>query len=872
MFNRMESMENRCVRKNVVQHILPILAVCALASCCGGSLPDIVSSAVNSPPVAVLVAVPAMAVTQLDDVTGEPPLEVSFDASGSFDADGIIVTFDWDFDTDGTYDLLNGGPTTNHTYSDVGQFMATVRVTDNDGLSDTDTANIQVLGAEMSPPEASGTGQVDPGNPLSVNYDATSSFDFDGEIVQYDWDMDNDGEFEIIDGGPTPSHQFPEFGTYTIRVRVTDNDGFTDTYEIVISLTPDDNLAPSAVLTATPEAGFPPGLEVLYDASMSTDVDGSIVRFDWDMDNDGSFEIDDGGPTQGATYDADGVFTVNVRVTDDDGATDTASAQVTVGPIISPTAVLVATPDSGLAPGLDVVFDASGSSDPDGSIVSYDWDMDNNGSFELFDGGVQQFVTYDSDGFFTVRVRVTDNHGASDIADASVTVGAIIPPNAMVHATPDSGNAPLDVVFDATASTDPDGTIVSYDWDMNNDGTFEVLNSTPTQNANYQSGGLYTIVVRVTDNDGASDTATVSVNVNNPPTANLVANPESGNVLDTMFSFDATGSTDTDGTIVSYDWDMDGDGTYETINAGNNRGRNFNTGGIHTVSVRVTDNDGASDTATVTVDVNNPPTANLIAVPPDGTAPLNVTFDASGSTDTDGSIVQYDWDMENDGTFEITDGEPTQAAFYPSGGFYQATVRVTDDDGATSLATTGVSVNNAPNAVLVAEPSTGTAPLDVAYDASGSTDSDGNIVSYDWDMNDDGVFEILDGTVTQAAQYTTDGLYSVILRVTDNDGGTDVTSATVVVITPPTAVLDGVFDGESQIYWDASASFDTNGTIVQYDWDTNNDGTFDTIDYGPTYVQQDVGYYEEHTYGVRVTDNDGLTDTDYFTVNTDYPQ
>ena len=92
----------------------------------------------------------------------DAPLVVNFDGSGSYDTDGTIVTFDWDFDTDGTYDLLDAGSTTSHTYSEMGSFTATVRVTDNGGLSDTDSATIQVLGPDMAPPEASGTGQVDP--------------------------------------------------------------------------------------------------------------------------------------------------------------------------------------------------------------------------------------------------------------------------------------------------------------------------------------------------------------------------------------------------------------------------------------------------------------------------------------------------------------------------------------------------------------------------------------------------------------------------------------------------------------------------------------------------------------------------------------
>ena len=63
-------MEKQLVLNVKIQQGLLVLAALALASCCGGSLPDAVSAAANAQPVAVLVAVPVMAVTQLDDVTG----------------------------------------------------------------------------------------------------------------------------------------------------------------------------------------------------------------------------------------------------------------------------------------------------------------------------------------------------------------------------------------------------------------------------------------------------------------------------------------------------------------------------------------------------------------------------------------------------------------------------------------------------------------------------------------------------------------------------------------------------------------------------------------------------------------------------------
>ena len=501
--------------------------------------------------------------------------------------------------------------------------------------------------------------------------------------------MDNDGGFEITDGGPTQAATYEEAGTYTAGVRVTDNDGLTDTATASVTVSVIELFPPVAALSATPDTGVTP-LEVIYDASASTDSDGTIVQYDWDMDNDGGFEITDGGPEQTAAYDSGGVYTAGVRVTDNDGLSDSTTASVDANE--KPVANLTATPTFGNAPGLEVTFDASGSTDGDGTIEQYEWDMENDGTFEITDGGPIQIVVYDSGSIHTVVVRVTDNDGLQDTASADVDVNN--PPLADLLATPDGGVAPLSITYDASGSTDGDGTIVQYDWDLDDDGTFEVTDGGPAQEVPYQGHGTFAVSVRVIDDDGAQDTASTSVDVLSPPIADLVAEPPGGNAPELEIIFDASASFDPDGTIVQYDWDMDGDGTFELTDGGTMQTAFYNVGGLYTVNVRVTDNDGLTGIASVIVDVNEPPTA-IIQTDPDPPDIYGegetVAFDATSSFDVDGTVVQYDWDLDGDGTYEIIDGSPMQTHYYfIEGGFPEFTwvilLRVIDDDGAEGYA------------------------------------------------------------------------------------------------------------------------------------------------------------------------------------------
>jgi PKD repeat protein len=443
----------------------------------------------------------------------------------------------------------------------------------------------------------------------------------------------------------------------------------------------DVQVAARQVADATGTAPF----AVTLDASGSTDSDGTIVRYDWDFDNDGTIDLADGGVSVPHDYDPAGTYTARVVVTDDDGLTDDDTTQLFVNPnLVPPVAAGVASQQ-----GTSTIGNLDGdlSTDVDGTIVKYEWDFDNDDTYDFEATSPSTVHDFGAYGAFTVGLRVTDNDNLTDEADIPLTLTepANVPPVAALTATPASGTADpqLDVVWDASASTDSDGTIVTYDWDMDNDGTFEITDGGPTQNASYTTTGLHTVGVQVTDDDGATDSTTADVDVNLPPVAALVPSSLSG-VKPFGVTWDASTSTDSDGTIVTYDWDMDNDGTFEITDGGPTQSpAAYSTVGTVTVGVRVTDDDGATDQTTATVTVEGtPPIAALVGTPEQGGfVPNNVTWDASGSTDSDGTIVTYDWDMDNDGIFEITDGGPNQQFLYNTSGTKTVGVRVTDDDG-----------------------------------------------------------------------------------------------------------------------------------------------------------------------------------------------
>ncbi|MCM0619953.1 PKD domain-containing protein [Nocardioides bruguierae] len=163
------------------------------------------------------------------------------------------------------------------------------------------------------------------------------------------------------------------------------------------------------------------------------------------------------------------------------------------------------------------------------------------------------------------------------------------------------------------------------------------------------------------------------------PTAAIAAS-----CTDLTCELDGSGSSDSDGSVDSYDWSF-GDastGTSASVE------HTYAGPGTYTVSLTVTDDDGASDTVTRTVTVsaaNVAPTADVVAACTD----LVCQLDGSGSTDSDGSVASYAWSF-GDG---VTATGATTDHTYPAAGTYTVTLTVTDDDGASDTTTTDVTVS-----------------------------------------------------------------------------------------------------------------------------------------------------------------------------------
>jgi chitodextrinase len=547
-------------------------------------------------------------------------------------------------------------------------------------------------------------------------------------------------------------------------------------------------------------------LTYYWDDLRLTDSGGADLQYSWQIDGQ---RYD--GAVVDRTFETIGDYGGTVTVTGTNDGTDTASVEVSVTQAENqPPVPRIDMPET--APvGASVPIDGEDSTDADGSIVSYEWEIDG----ERKTGPVIR-PTFDEAGMIPVKLAVTDDDGATARTSRVLEVQRNEPPIARIDAPT---TAPIDepIVFDGSASEDPDGDRLTHTWRI--DG--ESYDGPRVRYSPTETGDL-TVRLTVTDADRASASATATVTIddgaeNEPPKARFPARDvEVGSTL----TLDGGDSVDPDGTIESYRWTV-GDRT----RSGSTAEVTFETPGTVDVSLTVTDDDGAADTRTRTIEVreDNVPPEPIFSLPGVIRPGQRVVLDGGEASDPDGSIRTYQWEVEE----QTTTGE-TVGWTFDSTGQYPVTLTVTDDDGATNATTATATVraaNRDPTA-RIEVPDEVTITETITLDASESSDPDGTIQNYRWQAGGSS-----ERGVTARTSFDRPRRQRITLTVTDDDGAVDTTETTVLVLDtgePPTPVVDVhparryddgyVIDAGEPIVFDASDTRPGDGEIVSYEW------------------------------------------------------
>ncbi len=641
----------------------------------------------------VVIALPPTAVITASQTSGCAPTSVQFTGIST-----PGVNHQWTFAGGTPATSTAANPTV--TYTNPGTYQVVYTVSNAAGSSSaTQTIN---MGAGATPVFTAST------NGLTATFTNNSS-----NATSYSWDF-GDGNNS---SAASPTHTYAQDGIYTVVLSATNACGTNTASQTVVIVTP-----PTAAFTANNTNGCTPmTVQFTNQSSANANV------YAWNFGN--------GTPISNVqnpsiTYTAAGVYTVTLTVSNAAG-TSTATSTITVGTGANPSFTTQVNQAV-------VQFQNSSS-----GANSYLWAFgDGNTST-----ATQPVHTYANDGTYTVTLTAFNACGGSTVTQ---TVVIVTPPTAGFGAASTSGCAP----FTTTFSNQSSANATSFEW------TFAGGTPATSTEANpvvtYSTPGTYTVTLRAVNSAGFSTETKTNYIVSVPgPTAAMTASTNLATLSTQNNSINAN----------TWLWSF-GDGNTSTQQAPIHT---YTQDGTYTVILTASSACGSS-TASQTVTVITPPSANFTASSTSGCLPLTVAF----SNQSTANATSYQWTFAGGNPATSTDANPI--VVYSAPGTYTVVLTASNSAGSnTETKTNYVSVTTGPAAAFTAT----TNGLSATFNntSQGAT-------SVLWNFGDGNTGTNFNPTHT----YATDGVYTVTLTA-QNACGSNTTTQTVNIVTQPTAAF-----------------------------------------------------------------------------------
>ncbi|MEK9160157.1 MAG: PKD domain-containing protein [Patescibacteria group bacterium] len=775
---------------------------------------------------------------------GTVDTEFDFDASGSTTENGKIVSYSWDISKNGvTVPVTNGTESTLSTVLDQpGVYSVTLTVSDGSGK--TDTATGQVLVESTAPVATYEYSIPNATEPATVLFDASTTYDPDeGDVVTLEWDFDGiEGQdYEIIDTENEDKEitvQFLNEGEYAVSLTAYDQH--------------DAELKKSdtAIGSITIDSVLDVDLDIQGETARNLDENGEAeVEFSALSETGTAFEIDYGDDTVDFTdtvtrgeaifthiYESAGVFEVTLTALDDEEDRNSITQRVYIGAGDSPIAVIsIGSNGEDIGSGADFRgsiktqfrFDANESVNVDGSKngLEYSWN---------FGDGVtssQPSVTHTFTETATYTVKLTvrdeDDNAITDETSLLITIEGIDPEILGLTVIPqgDSLETPLKVNVTVDA-TDEDGKLTNFRawyYDLNDTatelGTISSASNTfsMTINTKGETGEAleYGFAVEVTDNQNNTvssfdeleaatiPTLEVTNGPNDTPVAGFTVNRTSVYVGEEI-TFSST-SYDTDGEIVNYWWDIEGNGFFDNEPT-EDGSLEYAFSQIHPegveVQLKVEDSSGAtatSESLTIFVDaVSAAPDAAFLADINGTTVSFrnNSIIDTENGADLTGIYWDFNTAVDSNGNGTVDDDsdsfEENPSYTYEALGTYQVKMTVVDTTGQSDSVTQAVNVLDTKAPVAGFSYNVEDRTVEFKNETVLDTANGADVRSYSWDLNltadtdgDTDPENDSDATTKNPTfEYDDYGDYEVKMLVEDTFGKTDTVIQTVEVPNP----------------------------------------------------------------------------------------
>jgi len=676
-----------------------------------------------------------------------------------------------------------------HIYTLSGTYQVTLTVSDTSGCSNSITIAVLVVPEPVA--------NFDYSSPTCFQ-SPTAFVDLShaplGYVLKYVWNF-GDGTTTTINWptNPNVSHTFPNYANFSVKLTITTNDGCTDSITKIVSVIPN----PLANFTHQSSCL---GSPVSFTDQSQSGGGGNIIDWFWNF----------GDPSSGAsnfstipnpthTFNIAGTYQVIHTVTSSTGCSDSDTIAITIYP--APIA------DFSLVPGCvndTTQFTSSTFVNP-GATVSYFWQFgDATNSTDI-----DPVHLYAQAGIFTVSLTITDTAGCVKTVSHFVTI-VPAPVASFVYGTPSCSNFPIQF---NDLSTISGGAITSWHW-VFGDGsdTLIIPPGNPDLSHTYSTFGTYTVILTVSTSMGCENEYSLPVTITTGPLAGFSFG---STCLASAVNFTDNTATNGGTNLVSWLWDFG-----DPVSGGNNTSilqnpsHVFSAAGIFTINLLVTNANGCIDTTLKTVTVRPSPAVafgfgntNCLGAP---------TLFYVDSTITNLATVQsFDWNF-GDGSAHSSIQNPTYT--YTQAGTFTVILSITDTSGCDNFISQTIQIHPLPVSRFSF---TNACSGDATQFNDQSFTINGEVISaWHWVFGDPTSTSNISSLQNPVHIYSSDGSYTVTLKVTTLAGCSDSISIPVQVYRKPTAnfiYTAAPCDNGAVYFQDSSFAYQT--TIASWYWE-----------------------------------------------------
>lgn len=519
--------------------------------------------------------------------------------------EGIITSWIWDFQNDGTDD--DNSQNTSFTYPIYGNYDVEHIVITDLGCSDTIVTTVTVtrLPTAQFKSDFVCDGYATSFTDQSIGNAAALSF--------WNWDFDNDGNTD--DTQQNPTFTFSASGTYSVNLSVEDANGCVNDTTLSVTVNPN----PIVDFSWAPVCdGFSMSLE-----DLSSIVLGNNVNYSWDFGAGSSAT----GTNVTNVFPSDGFYDVQLTVTSDSACVDSITKSVEVWP--NPTSSFSF---SNVCDEETAIF-INGSNGNGGSINLIEYDFYTNGTVDFTGFDASNVYPYSGSFFVSQYVMTTD--GCVDTSTAEIIIFPL--PEVDFSMSPDCED---ELISYTNTTTISDGSALQYFWEFGDGNTSNLEEPGEV----YSNPGIYQVALTATSNQGCMVTEYQSLDIYPLPTPNFIANNVCDEDLASFVDFSSVQNVGTNDNIVAYEWDF---GVTPTVITNGQFPTYLYPGpGTYSVQEVVTTNHGCKDSTVNDIVIYPNPVVDFSSPNPEGCHIWCVDF-VNESTISSGTISQYYWNFNN---------------------------------------------------------------------------------------------------------------------------------------------------------------------------------------------------------------------------------